>query len=167
MAYTNLEGCFLRYEHVDFLGKADTSLRFRRCRKPVRRVDVEFFQRRDAVIADLMAANDGFRVSRSAFVEGVAMCLGDLRAADCSSCLVEAVEKMKSLCGTQAAEAAVFLAQCYVHYRAYGYYGEASDYSSKKEDQVRKATAILLGLLVSLTILVGILWICQRAMPQK
>ncbi|KAK4269763.1 hypothetical protein QN277_022877 [Acacia crassicarpa] len=167
-AILQLEGCHLRYEHVDFLGKADTSLRFRRCRKPVRHVGVEFFQRRDAVVADLTAAitnNYVFRVSRSGFVEGVSLCLGDLRAADCSSCLVEALGKMKSMCGTQAAEAAVFLAQCYVRYRAYGYYEEASD--SLKEDQVRKATAILLGLLVSLTILVGILSICQRVMRPK
>ncbi|XP_028800479.1 plasmodesmata-located protein 8-like [Neltuma alba] len=165
-AILQLEGCYLRYEHVDFLGKADTSLRFRRCRKPVKQVDIDFFRRRDAVVTDLlMAANNGFRVSREGFVEGVAMCLGDLRAADCSSCLGETVGKMKSLCGTQAAEAAVFLAQCYVHYRAYGYYEEASD--SSREDRVRKATAILLGLLVALIILIGILSICQRAMRQK
>lgn len=128
-AILQLEGCYIRYEHVDFLGKADTSLKFRRCRKPVRRLDFEFFQRRDAVVADLVAAtnnNNEFRVSRSDFMEGVAMCLGDLRAADCSSCIVEAMEKLNSLCGTQAAEAAVFLAQCFVRYRAYGYYEEAS-----------------------------------------
>lgn len=57
---------------------------------------------RDDVLGDLQAAS-GFRVSTSGFVEGFALCLGDLTAADCSSCLAYAVGKLKSLCGSAAA----------------------------------------------------------------
>ncbi|XP_047152716.1 plasmodesmata-located protein 8-like isoform X2 [Vigna umbellata] len=60
-ASLQLEGCLIRYEHSgDFLGKLDTSLRFKKCSKGVTS-DVEFFRRRDDVLADLQTAN-GFRM---------------------------------------------------------------------------------------------------------
>lgn len=112
-----------RYEHIDFLGKPDTSLRYKKCGKSVSS-DIEFFRRRDDVLTDLKGAT-GFRVRSSGLVEGFAQCIGDLSAADCSACLAEAVEELKTLCGSAAA-ADVFLAQCYARYWASGYY----DYSS-------------------------------------
>lgn len=117
-----LEGCYVRYERNDFLGKPDVGVRFRKCSKSVASDD-EFFRRRDDVLADLQGAN-GFRVSTSGFVEGFAQCLGDLSAEDCSACLVEAVGKLKSSCGS-AASADVFLGQCYARYWASGYYDQA------------------------------------------
>lgn len=85
--------------------------------------DVEFFKRRDDVLADLLLAM-GFRVSSSGMVEGFAQCMGDLGSADCTACLEEAVKQLKTLCGS-VADADVFLAQCYARYWASGYY----DYS--------------------------------------
>lgn len=124
-ASLQLDACLVRYEHVDFLGKLDTSLRFKKCSKSVSN-DVEFFRRRDDVLADMQSAI-GFRVSVSGLVEGFAQCVGDLSAVDCGSCLSEAVVKLKTLCGS--AEAAdVFLGQCYARYWASGYY---DSYSSK------------------------------------
>ncbi|TQD69130.1 hypothetical protein C1H46_045337 [Malus baccata] len=119
-ASLQLDGCLIRYEHVDFLGKLDTSLRYRKCSKSGVKDDVEFFRRRDDVLADLQGAN-GFRVSSSGLVEGFAQCLGDLTQNDCSSCIADAVGKLKSLCGSAAA-VDVFLAQCYARYWASGYY---------------------------------------------
>lgn len=122
-ANLQLDTCLVRYEHFDFLGEDDTSLRFKKCSKSVSN-DVEFFRRRDDVLADLQRAV-GFRVSTSGLVEGLAQCLGDLNAADCAYCLSDAVGKLKSLCGS--AEAAdVFLAQCYARYWASGYYDSSS-----------------------------------------
>ncbi|KAG4403550.1 hypothetical protein AAZX31_01G125700 [Glycine max] len=158
-ASLQLEGCYIRYEHVDFLGKPDTSLWYKRCSKAVAN-DAEFFRRRDDVLADLQVAN-GFGVSTSGFVEGFALCLGDLSMADCSSCLQEAVGKLRSICGS-AASADVFLAQCYARYWEAGYYDEAE--SSKDDDQVGKSVAIIVGILAGLAILVVILSICKRAM---
>ena len=127
-AALQLEGCYLRYEHTgDFLGKLDTSVRYRKCSKAVNN-DVEFFRRRDDVLADLQTAN-GFRVSSSGLVEGFAQCLGDLTMSDCSSCLTDAVGKLKSLCGSAAA-ADVFLGQCYARYWASGYYDESGLFHS-------------------------------------
>jgi hypothetical protein len=122
-ASLQLEGCYIRYEHVDFLGKLDTGLRHTKCSKSVSD-DVEFFRRRDDVLADLQGAS-GFRVSSSGLVQGFAQCLGDLSASDCSSCLVDAVGKLKTVCGSAAA-ADVFLAQCYARYWASGYYESSS-----------------------------------------
>jgi len=127
-ASLQLEGCLIRYEHAgDFLGKLDTSLRYKKCSKGVTS-DVEFFRRRDDVLADLQTAN-GFRVSSSGLVEGFAQCLGDLSISDCSSCLSDAVGKLKTLCGSAAA-ADVFLGQCYARYWASGYYDESGLFHS-------------------------------------
>lgn len=122
-ASLQLEGCYVRYEHMDFLGKIDTSLRYKKCSRSVS-YDVEFFRRRDDVVADLQSAV-GFRVSSSGLVEGFAQCIGDLSPTDCSSCLADAVGKLKSLCGSAAA-ADVFLAQCYARYWASGYFDSLS-----------------------------------------
>jgi len=125
-ASLQLEGCLVRYEHAgDFLGKLDTSLRYKKCSKAATS-DVEFFHRRDDVLADLQTAN-GFRVSSSGIVEGFAQCLGDLSVSDCSSCIADAVGKLKSLCGSAAA-ADLFLGQCYARYWASGYYHESGSF---------------------------------------
>ncbi|XP_022867345.1 cysteine-rich repeat secretory protein 15 isoform X2 [Olea europaea var. sylvestris] len=122
-AALQLDACFVRYDHFDFLGKLDTSLSYKKCSKSTTN-DAEFLRRRDDVITNLQVAI-GFRVSSSGYVAGYAQCLGDIGATDCSSCLSDAVTKVKSLCGS--AEAAdVFLAQCYVRYWASGYYDTSS-----------------------------------------
>ncbi|KAL2511453.1 Cysteine-rich repeat secretory protein 15 [Abeliophyllum distichum] len=161
--YTNgaalqLDGCFIRYEHFDFLGNLDTSLRYKKCSKSTTN-DVEFLQRRDDVIADLQRAV-GFRVSSSGFVEGYAQCLGDIGSADCSSCLSDAVMKVKSLCGSSEA-ADVFLAQCYVRYWASGYYDNSSD--SSNEDDVGKTVAIIVGVVAGVAVVVVFLSFCRKA----
>ena len=123
-ASLQLEGCYIRYEHVDFLGKLDTSLRHTKCSKSSVSSDVDFFRRRDDVLADLQGTT-GFRVSSSGLVEGFAQCLGDLNPTDCSSCLADAVGKLKTVCGSASASD-VYLAQCYARYWASGYYDSSS-----------------------------------------
>lgn len=126
-ASLQLEGCYLRYDRASFLGTLDTSLKFKKCSKSSVN-DVEFFRRRDIVLADLQAGV-GFKVSSSGMVEGFSQCIGDLSSSDCSSCLGDAVGKLKSLCGSAAA-ADVFLGQCYARYWASGYYQEFSSAGS-------------------------------------
>ncbi|GAV78662.1 Stress-antifung domain-containing protein [Cephalotus follicularis] len=157
-ASLQLEGCCVRYEHIDFLGKLDTSVRYNKCSKSVSD-DVEFFRRRDDVLADLQAAI-GFKVSSSGFVEGFAQCLGDLSSADCASCLGDAVGKLKNLCGSAAA-ADVFLGQCSARYWASGYY-DFTD--SSNEDQMGKTVAIIVGALAGLAVFIVLLSFCRKAM---
>ncbi|XP_059633955.1 plasmodesmata-located protein 8-like isoform X2 [Cornus florida] len=157
-ASLQLDGCVIRFEHIDFLGKLDTSVKYKKCSKSVSN-DVEFFKRRDDVLADLQAAV-GFRVSSSGLVEGFAQCLGDLSAADCSSCLADAVVKLKSLCGSaQAAD--VFLAQCYARYWASGYY-DSSD--SSDDDQAGKTVAMIVGILAGVAVVIVLLSFCRKAL---
>ncbi|CAK7347882.1 unnamed protein product [Dovyalis caffra] len=158
-AALQLEGCYARYEHNDFLGRLDTSLRYKKCSKSVNN-DVEFFKRRDDVLADLQTAM-GFKVSSSGSVEGYAQCLGDLSSSDCSSCLADAVGQLKNLCGSAAA-ADVYLGQCYARYWASGYYDLSSD--SSNDDDVGKTIAIIVGILAGLAILIVLLSFCRKTM---
>lgn len=157
-ASLQLDACLVRYEHVDFLGKVDTSLRYKKCSRSVSN-DVEFFRRRDDVLADLETAI-GFRVSVSGLIEGFAQCLGDLSAADCASCLTDAVGKLKTMCGSAAA-ADVFLGQCYARYWASGYYDSYS--SSTNEDEVGKTVAIIVGVLAGVAVVIVLLSFYRKA----
>lgn len=159
-ASLQLEGCYIRYEHADFIGKLDTSLRHSKCSKSVSN-DVDFFKRRDDVLADLQGTI-GFRVSSSGLVQGFAQCMGDLNPTDCSSCLADAVGKLKTVCGSAAASD-VYLAQCYARYWASGYYDSSSD-SSTSEDQVGKTVAIIVGVLAGVAILIVFLSFCRKTM---
>lgn len=127
-ATMQLEGCFVRYEHSDFIGKLDTSLMFKRCGYDNVNDAEDFVKRRDEVVADIegAAAMAGFRISSSGSVHGLAQCLGDLSASDCSACLSDAVAKMISLCSRSATAADVFLAQCYARYWVSTYYKSAA-----------------------------------------
>ncbi|KAK9120647.1 hypothetical protein Syun_018264 [Stephania yunnanensis] len=145
-----LDGCLIRYENSNFLGKLDTTLVFKKCSQSTSN-DVEFYRRRDDVLADLQGAAS-FRVSSSGLVEGFAQCLGDLNQADCTSCLADAVGKLKYVCGSAAA-VDVYLAECYARYWAAGYY----ESGGSSEDQIGKTVAIIVGVLAGLAVLVVLL----------
>lgn len=116
--------CLVRYENYDFLGKLDTSLRYKKCSKIISH-DVQSLKRRDDVLVELSEVDQGFRVSGAGLVQGFSQCLGDLNPDDCSSCLEEAGSKLESLCGSSEA-GDVFLAQCYMRYWTAGYYESPS-----------------------------------------
>ncbi|GAB4857094.1 hypothetical protein Ancab_015005 [Ancistrocladus abbreviatus] len=156
-----LDGCSVRYEHVDFLGKLDTSVMYKKCSKSITS-DVEFFRRRDDVLAGLQAAT-GFRVSTSGLVQGFSQCMGDLSQGDCSSCLSQAVSQLKNLCGSAAA-AQVFLGKCYAQYWAAGYYDLDSGKESSNEDEAGKTVAIIVGIIGAVAIFIVILSVCRKAM---
>ncbi|CAA3032306.1 cysteine-rich repeat secretory 15 [Olea europaea subsp. europaea] len=156
-AALQLDACFVRYDHFDFLGKLDTSLSYKKCSKSTTN-DAEFLRRRDDVITNLQGAI-GFRVSSSGYVAGYAQCLGDIDATDCTSCLSDAVSKVKSLCGSAKA-ADVFLAQCYVRYWASGYYDTSSDSSNK--DDVGKTVATIVGVTAGVAVIIVFLSFCRK-----
>ncbi|KAG9452416.1 hypothetical protein H6P81_005320 [Aristolochia fimbriata] len=161
-AYSNgarleLDGCYVRYENMDFLSKLDTTLVHKKC-SPKTSEEEEFFRRRDDVLADLQAGT-GFRVSSLGMVEGIAQCLGDLSSEDCSKCLGEAVAKLKNVCGSAVA-ADAYLSQCYARYWASGYYSHAD---SSGDDQVGKTVAIIVGSLAGLAVFIVLLSFLRRA----
>ncbi|VYS61020.1 unnamed protein product [Arabidopsis thaliana] len=163
-ASLQLEGCFLRYETNDFLGKPDTSLRYKKCSSKSVENDYDFFKRRDDVLSDLESTQLGYKVSRSGLVEGYAQCVGDLSPSDCTACLAESVGKLKNLCGSAVA-AEVYLAQCYARYWGSGYYGFSSDPTNG--DHVGKSIAIIVGVIAGFAILVVLLSLCRNSMRKS
>ncbi|XP_010512407.1 PREDICTED: cysteine-rich repeat secretory protein 15 [Camelina sativa] len=160
-ASLQLEGCFLRYETNDFLGKPDTSLRYKKCSSKSVENDNDFFKRRDDVLSDLESTRLGYKVSRSGLVEGYAQCVGDLSPSDCTACLAESVGKLKNLCGSAIA-AEVYLAQCYARYWGSGYYDFSSD--PTHGDDAGKTIAIIVGVIAGFAILVILLSLCRNSM---
>lgn len=151
-ASLQLEGCYVRYDGSDFVGRPDTAMVYRKCSTSTS-ADGGFLASRDAVLGALQqgAAANGYRASSSGTVQGVSQCLGDLAAADCAVCLAQAVGQLKGTCGTALA-ADVHLAQCYVRYWASGYYFRPSqDYS---QDDVGRTVAIIVGILAGLALIV-------------
>lgn len=163
-ATLQLEGCYVRYEKFNFLGKPDTTVMYKRCSRSSSN-DPEFFHRRDDVLATLQGAVDGFRVSSSGSVQGFGQCLGDLSPNDCSSCLTEAVKELKTLCG-QAAAAHIFLAKCYAEYWEAGYYDLSTQSPDPThDDEVAKTVAIIVGIIGGIAVLIVLLSVCRKSAP--
>ncbi|XP_010692196.2 plasmodesmata-located protein 8 [Beta vulgaris subsp. vulgaris] len=160
-ATLQLEGCYVRYERYNFLGKPDSTVMYKRCSRSTSN-DVEFFRRRDDVLGTIQGASDGFRVSSSGSIQGFGQCSGDLSSSDCSSCLSEAVKELKALCG-QAAAAHVFLGKCYAEYWEAGYY-DLSTHSSdpSNDDEVAKTVAIIVGIIGGIAVLIVLLSVCRK-----
>ncbi|CAO2834911.1 unnamed protein product [Amaranthus hypochondriacus] len=160
-ATLQLEGCYVRYERFDFLGKPDNTVMYKRCSRSSSS-DNEFFRKRDDVLAALEGASNGFRVSSSGSVQGFGQCLGDLNPSDCSGCMSEAVKELKTLCG-QAAAAHVFLAKCYAEYWEAGYYDLSTHNSGPThDDEVAKTVAIIVGIIGGVAVLIVLLSVCRK-----
>ncbi|KAL2892460.1 Cysteine-rich repeat secretory protein 15 [Bienertia sinuspersici] len=162
-ATLQLEGCYVRYDRFNFIGKPDTTVMYKRCSRSSSN-DNEFFRRRDDVLATIEGADDGFRVSSLGSVQGFGQCLGDLSPNDCTNCLNEAVKELKTLCG-QAAAAHVFLAKCYAEYWEAGYYDlstHSSD-STNDDDEVAKTVAIIVGIIGGIAVLIVLLSVCRKS----
>ncbi|XP_004229796.1 plasmodesmata-located protein 8 [Solanum lycopersicum] len=161
-AILQLDDCYVRYEHEDFIGRPDTSLRYNKCSKNQLRGDGEFIRHRDEVLAGLIQGGGGVtgsKVSGSGSIEGFAQCLGDLSPEDCSACVSEAVMKLKDMCG-DAAAADVYLAQCYAKYWGSGYY---HSFDRTNDDDVGKTVAIIVGVLAGVAVFIVLLSVCRKS----
>ncbi|RCV34729.1 hypothetical protein SETIT_7G182200v2 [Setaria italica] len=150
-ASLQLEGCYVRYDSSNFVGAPDTAMVYRKC-STSSSSDGDFLRSRDAVLGDLQAVGaGGYKVASSGSVRGLAQCLGDLAAADCTACLAQAAGQLKGTCGNALA-ADVYLAQCYVRYWADGYYFRPTqDYS---QDDIGRTLAIVVGIMAGLALFV-------------
>ncbi|XP_008812361.2 plasmodesmata-located protein 8 [Phoenix dactylifera] len=157
-ASLQLDGCLVRYSNENFLGRADTSLVYRKCSSSTSNEE-QFFRRRDDVLADLQTGV-GFRVSSSGTVQGYAQCIGDLNSADCTSCLAQAVGQLKNSCGSAMA-ADVYLAQCYARYWASGHYFRST--TAYPGDEIGKTVAIIVGILAGVALFVVFLSFLRKA----
>lgn len=159
-ATLQFDECLVRFENSDFFGKLDASLRFKKCSKSVSN-DAQSLKRRDDVLIELGEVDQGFRVSSSGPIEGFSQCLGDLNSNDCTTCLVEAISKLKSICGSSEA-GDVFLDQCYMRYWASGYYDSPSR-SSEDDNNVGKTIAIIVGVVGGVAAFIILLSLCRKS----
>ncbi|XP_047079613.1 plasmodesmata-located protein 8-like [Lolium rigidum] len=145
------DGCYVRYGATDFVGRADNTVAYRKCSSGASE-DAGFLKSRDGVLRQLQAqAATGYKLAASGTVEGVAQCIGDIKAPDCAACLAEAVLQLKNACGSALA-ADVYLEQCYVKYWANGHdFRSSQDYSG---DEFGRTVAIIVGILAGLALLV-------------
>ncbi|KAJ4824619.1 Plasmodesmata-located protein 6 [Turnera subulata] len=156
-----LQGCFLKYDNVTFLGVEDKTEVLRRCGPSVG-YDSDSLTRRDAVL-DYVAAGDGssgaykpYRTGVSGDVFAAAQCVGDLSAGECQDCLSDAVGRLKTYCGATA-WGDLYLAKCYAKFtkggaRSNGGGGGSND--NNNDDEIEKTLAILIGLIAGVALLI-------------
>ena len=112
-----LDGCFVKYDNITFLGVEDKTVVSKKCGPSTAMTSYALTQR-DAVLAYL-GSSDGtyrtFRVSTLGDMHGVTQCMGDLSASECQDCLSDAIGRLKTECGA-AAWGDMYLAKCYARY---------------------------------------------------
>ncbi|XP_052206240.1 plasmodesmata-located protein 6 [Diospyros lotus] len=164
-----LDGCFIKYDNVSFLGVEDKTVVMKKC-GPVIGYDSDELTRRDALLDSFAAGGQFFRVGGSGRVQGVAQCVQDLSVSECQDCLSDAIGRLKSECGS-AAWGDMFLAKCYARYSDKGRYSEQGQYSkhddNDNDDEVEKTLAILIGLIAGVALLVVFLSFCSRVLENK
>lgn len=114
-----LEACFVRYDNVSFIGVQDKTVVSDKC-GPSISYDSGVLTGKDAVLSYLTAGGQFFRASGSGKVQGLAQCTQDLSAGECQDCLGEAIQRLKSECGSSA-WGDLFLGKCYARYSERGY----------------------------------------------
>ncbi|KAG5532102.1 hypothetical protein RHGRI_026648 [Rhododendron griersonianum] len=167
-----LDGCFVKYDNTSFLGVEDKTLVMKKCGTSVD-FDSDALTRRDAVMGNLAAGGQYFRVGGSGDIQGVAQCVQDLSGSECQDCLNEAIGRLKSECGS-AAFGDMFLGKCYVRYTDRGDHSNGgynnnnyhndhdhdhdNDHDNddnSNDDEVERTLAILIGVIVVVAVLIA------------
>lgn len=113
-----LQGCFVKYDNVSFLGVEDKTVLLKKCGAS-NGYDTADMQLRDGVLGGLGNGGGPYRVGGSGKVQGVTQCNGDLSVGQCQDCVYEAIRRLKGDCGT-AVYGDMFLGTCYARYTTGG-----------------------------------------------
>ncbi|PSR91047.1 Cysteine-rich repeat secretory protein like, partial [Actinidia chinensis var. chinensis] len=168
-----LEGCFVKYDKVSFLGVQDKSVVMKKC-APSIGYDSDALTRRDSVLDGLAAGGQYFRVGGSGKLQGVAQCVQDLSVSECQDCLAEAIGRLKSECGPSA-WGDMFLGKCYARYSVRGDYSRddngfhdhSDDYDNNDDDEPERTLAILIGLIAGVALLIFLLHVIKKSLDKK
>ncbi|KAA8530678.1 hypothetical protein F0562_005388 [Nyssa sinensis] len=159
-----LEGCFVKYDNDTFLGVEDKTVVLKKCGPSVG-YDTAATSRRDAMLAGLAGTGGPYRVGGSGDIQGVAQCVGDLSVSECQDCMSEAIERLKSDCGT-ANYGDMFLSKCYARYSTSGahIYSKPPDGhdASSDHDEAEKTFAIIIGLLSGVALFIIFITFLRR-----
>ncbi|KAL3635951.1 hypothetical protein CASFOL_020498 [Castilleja foliolosa] len=151
-----LDGCFVRYDNTSFVGDEDKAVVSDRCAPPISD-GTDLLTRRDAVLTSLAGGGQFFRVAGSGNVQGVAQCTQDLSGGECQDCLSEAIQRLKSECGSSP-WGDMFLGKCYARYAERGF----TSRSDNNDDEVEKTLAIFIGLIAAVAVLIVFLTFLSR-----
>lgn len=120
-----LEGCFVKYDNVKFIGVEDKTEVIKKCGPPIGLTS----DARDDVLAYL-ESSDGvyktFRTTSSGDFSGAAQCTGDLSSSECQDCVSDAIQRLRSECGGST-WGDMYLAKCYVRYSEGGVHSRGSN----------------------------------------
>lgn len=179
-AVLQLDGCFLRYDTQSFIGKEETNLLYKKCGPaPPNGYDANLIGMRDDALSAIVSSGGTggtYRVGAAGYVQAAAQCVGDLSAKDCSDCISNVVNQVKSLCG-DAVSGDVYLGKCFVKYYSGGVYSSSSSSSSSSDDDDRhhndsndeagKTLAIILGLVAGVALIIVFASFLRRAGRSK
>ncbi|MED6204453.1 hypothetical protein PIB30_009466 [Stylosanthes scabra] len=148
-----LEGCFVKYDNVSFLGVEDKTAVMKKC-GPSIGLTSDAMARRDDVLANLEASDNTYRKSGSGNVLAVAQCTGDLSPSECQDCVSTAIQRLKMECGAST-WGDMYLAKCYARYSEGGSYSRnTNDDSNHNDDEIEKTLAILIGLIAGVALII-------------
>ncbi|QHO03438.1 plasmodesmata-located protein 6 [Arachis hypogaea] len=152
-----LDGCFVKYDNVSFLGVEDKTAVMKKC-GPSIGLTSDAMTRRDEVLAYLETSDGStyktYRTSGSGNARGVAQCTGDLSPTECQDCLSDAIQRLKMECGAST-WGDMYLAKCYARYSEGGRYSRNSnDDSNHNDDEIEKTLAILIGLIAGVALII-------------
>ncbi|XP_059308829.1 plasmodesmata-located protein 6-like [Lycium ferocissimum] len=149
-----LDGCFVKYDNVSFLGVEDKGVVMHKC-GPSIMDDSDMLARNDGVLTYLSGEEQYFRVAGSGRVHGVAQCTQDMSMSECQDCLSEAIRRLKSECGSSP-WGDMFLGKCYARF-------SESGFTSKSEDEdVEKTLAITIGVIAGVAVLIVFLSVLNK-----
>ncbi|KAJ6821575.1 cysteine-rich repeat secretory protein 11-like [Iris pallida] len=118
-ARVQLTGCYALYQVSGFPQVSGTQMLFKTCGSGG---GSGLEERRDTAFANLQSgmstASNGFYATSYQAVYTMAQCEGDLSAADCATCVQQAVQKVEVECGG-ASSGQVYLDKCYISYSYY------------------------------------------------
>lgn len=139
-----LQGCFVRYDNVSFLGVEENTVVLKKCGPSISDDNnnnaAHAIELRDAVFSSLCSGGGGYyRVGGSGKVQGVTQCTGDLSMGQCQDCVYEAIRSLKSDCGT-AVYGDMFLGKCYARYTTTGVLAQTYSSSSSSSSSSNSGT---------------------------
>ncbi|XP_049392860.1 plasmodesmata-located protein 6-like [Solanum stenotomum] len=154
-----LDGCFIKYDNVSFLGIEDKGIVTHKC-GPSIMDDSDMMTRNDGVLTYLSSVGQYFRVVGSGKIHGVAQCTQDLSMSECDDCLSEAIRRLKSECGSSP-WGDMFLSKCYARFSERGFTSKSGD------EDVEKTLAITIGLIAGVAVLIVFLSVLNKLCEKK
>ncbi|KAJ7964467.1 Cysteine-rich repeat secretory protein like [Quillaja saponaria] len=157
-----LQGCYVKYDNASFLGVEDKTVALKKC-GPSDGYNPDAMSIRDGVLAGLAGSGGPYRVGGSGKIQGVAQCVGDLSFGGCQDCVLEAIRRLKSDCGS-ADYGDMFLGKCYARYTTGGSGTHVSSkaHNGKSIFTAEKIFAFIIGLLAGIAILIIFLAFLKR-----